>query len=196
MNFRTKNTMYSFTRWFNLLIEPKKEWEIIAQETSTVKSIFIRFAFPVITFCSLLSFAGVFIHTDNINTAISQLAVSFISLNLGFYIAGKMIMLLAPNFQLKIKYETIYQLIIYGGSIFCLFHCMAKLFSTHSFLNQICLVFELYFIRVLWLGISSLLSISENKRPGFTIMASLLILVLPIIFERMFSIIFKLPVTI
>lgn len=196
MIFSTKNTMHSFTRWLNLLIRPVKEWEIIAQETNSVKAIFAHFAFPIITFCSLLSFAGVFIHTNNIGNAISQLAVSFISLILGFYIAGKMIMLLAPNFQLKIKYKTIYQLIIYAGSVFCLFHGMAKLFSTHSFLNQICLVFELYFIRVLWLGISPLLPISENKKPGFTIMASLLILILPIIFERMFSIIFKLPITI
>lgn len=196
MNFLIKNTIHSFTRWLNLLIMPEKEWEIIAQEKSTVKSIFIRFAFPIITFCSLLSFIGVFIHTNNLGNAISQLLVSFISLNLGLYITGKMVMLLAPNFQLKIKYETIYQLIIYGGSIFCLFHSTAKLFHTNSFLDQMCLVFELYFIRVLWLGISPLFLISKNKKTSFTIMASLLILILPIIFERMFSIIFKLPITI
>lgn len=196
MNSHAKNIKYFLSRWIKLLIDPKKEWDTIAQEIITVKSIFISFAFPVIAVCSLLSFAGGLIHTRSLSIGISQLAVSFLSLHLAFFIAEKLIKLLAPNFQLKIKSETIYQLIIYSGSIFCLFHGLAKLFPTYSFLNQICLVFELYFIRVLWLGISPLLSISENKKPGFTIMASLLILVLPLIFERMFSIIFKLPITI
>jgi hypothetical protein len=196
MNIHSKNTKYFLSRWLKLLIDPKKEWDLIAQEINTVKSIFISFAFPVIAVCSLLSFAGSLIHTGSLSIGISQLAVSFLSLNLAFFVAGKLIKLLTPNFQLEIKSETIYQLIIYSGSIFCLFHGLAKLFPTYSFLNQICLVFELYFIRILWLGISPLLLISENKKPGFTIMASLLILVLPLIFERMFSIIFKLPVTI
>lgn len=196
MNIHPKNIKYFLSRWLKLLIDPKKEWNLITQEVDTAKSIFISFAFPVIAICSLLSFAGGFIYTGSLSIGISQLAVSFLSLHLAFFVAGKLIKLLAPNFQLEIKYETIYQLIIYSGSIFCLFHCLAKLFPTYSFLNQICLVFELYFIRILWLGISPLLPISENKKPGFTIMASLLILVLPLIFERMFSIIFKLPVTI
>ncbi|MDQ1771330.1 DUF1282 domain-containing protein [Labilibaculum sp. A4] len=196
MNFRIQNTIYSFSRWLNLLIEPKKEWEAIALETPNVKSIFIYFAFPVIAVSSLLSSIGAFIHTGSLSIGISQFVVSFISLNLGFLTAGKMIELLAPNFQLQIKTSTIYQLIVYSGAVFCLFHSFAKLFSPYSFLNQICLVFELYFIRVLWLGISPLLPIAENKKPGFTIVACLLILVLPLIFERMFSVIFTLPVTI
>lgn len=196
MNIHAKNIKHSFTRWFKLLIDPKREWEIIAQEQTTVKSIFISFAFPVIAVCSLLSFSGGLIHTKSLSIASSQFAVSFLSLNLAFYSAGKLIKLLAPNFQLEIKPATIYQLIIFSGSIFCMFHGLSKLFSTYSFLNQICLVFELYFIRILWLGISPLIPIAENKKAGFTIMGSLLILVLPLLFERMFSIIFKLPVTI
>ncbi|PKQ65133.1 hypothetical protein BZG02_04715 [Labilibaculum filiforme] len=196
MNFRIEYLLNSFSRWQHLLLDPKKEWKAIAQEKTNMKSIFIQFAFPVVAICSLLSFIGVLIHTGSISNSISQLVVSFISLNLGFYTVGKMIELLAPNFQLQIKLSTIYQLIIYSGAVFCLFHGLAKLFSPYSFLNQICLVFELYFIRVLWLGISQLLNISENKKPGFTIVVSLLILVLPLIFERMFSVIFKLPVTI
>ncbi len=196
MKFQAKNIKNSFSRWLNLLLDPKKEWEIIAQEVNTVKSIFINFAFPIIAICSLLSFTGSLIHTGSLRISISQLAVSFLSLYLAFFAAGKMIKLLAPNFILEIKYVTIYQLIIYSGSIFCLFHGLAKLFTSDSLLNQISLVFELYFIRVLWLGLSPLLTISENKKPGFIITASLLILVLPLIFERMFSIIFRLPVTI
>jgi hypothetical protein len=196
MKFQAKNIKYSLSRWLSLLLDPKKEWETIAQEVNTVKSIFINFAFPIIAICSLLSFTGSLIHTGSLRISISQLAVSFLSLYLAFFAAGKMIKLLAPNFRLEIKYLTIYQLIIYSGSIFCLFHGLAKLFTSDSLLNQISLVFELYFIRVLWLGLSPLLTISENKKPGFIITASLLILVLPLIFERMFSIIFRLPVTI
>ncbi len=196
MIFRSKNILNSFTRWLNLLISPAIEWEVIAKETYRVQSIFITFLFPVTAICSAISFAGALIHSGSLLIGISQFFISFLSLNLGFYASGKMIKLMAPNFQLQIKSESIYPLIIYSGAIFCLFHSLAKLFTPYSFLNQISLVFELYFIRVLWLGISPLLPISQNKKAGFTIMVSLLILILPLLFERMFSIIFKLPVTI
>ena len=75
MNFRIQNTIYSFSRWLNLLIEPKKEWEAIALETPNVKSIFIYFAFPVIAVSSLLSSIGAFIHTGSLSIGISQFVV-------------------------------------------------------------------------------------------------------------------------
>lgn len=196
MAFHSKNILNSFSRWFNLLISPAREWAVIAKESNPVPSIFITFSFPVTAICSLISFCGALLHTGSFSIGIAQFFISFLSLNIGFYTSGKMIKLLAPNFQLQIQSETIYPLIIYSGAIFCLFHSLAKLFTPYSFLNQISLVFELYFIRVLWLGISPLLPISKNKKSGFTIMASLLILILPLLFERMFSIIFKLPITI
>jgi hypothetical protein len=196
MVFRSKNILNSFSRWFNLLVSPEIEWSVIAKESKRVQSIFITFLFPITIVCSLITFAGFLIHNQSISNSIARFFVSFLSLNLGFYASGKMIKLLAPNFQLQVKMETIYPLIIYSGAIFCLFHSLAKLFTPNSFLEQFSLVFQLYFIRVLWLGISPMLPISKNKKSGFTIMASLLILILPLVFERMFSIIFKLPITI
>lgn len=196
MTLRPNTIAHSFTRFINLIIRTKKEWELIAQEEKSTKSLFISFAIPIILFCSAFAFTGAYIHSKNLTTGIAQFFVSFLSLNLGLYSAAKIIILLSPNFQLQIKAETIFKLVIYSGIVFCLFHGLSKLFNSYSFLNQICLLCELYFIRVLWLGTSPLLPIAENKKPGFTIMASLLILVLPLIFERMFSILFKLPVTI
>ena len=196
MSYRSRNIINSFFRFRNLLFLPKKEWERVAHEHSQIKELFLRFAFPIITLCSLIAFAGMMIHKQGLGIGISQFFVAFLSFNLGIYSAAKIIELLAPNFQIQIKSEIIFQLVIYSASIFCLFHGIAKLFSPYSFLNQISLILELYFIRILWLGTAPLLPLSESKRPGFTIMASLLILVLPLIFERMFSIIFRLPVTI
>ena len=196
MKYRSQTIIHSFSRLLNLFIIPKKEWNAIAQEETSVKSLFLYFAIPLIAACSIISFFGVLIHTKSIGVSISQLFVSFFSLIVGLFFAAKIIILLAPNFQLTIKPYIIFQLIIYSGAAFCVFHGIAKLFSPYSFLNQICLLCELYFIRILWIGTTPLLPIAENKKPGFTIMASLLVLVLPLIFDRMFSILFKLPVTI
>lgn len=196
MKYSSKTIIHSFYRLAKLLHNPKMEWNTIAQENSSIKTLFLSFAIPVIAVCAIVSCFGVLIHTKSIGISLSQLFVSFLSLNVGLFCAAKIILLLAPNFQLKIAPRIIFQLIIYSGAVFCLFHGIAKLFSPYSFLNQISLLFELYFIRILWIGTKPLLPIAENKKPGFTIMASLFILVLPLLFERMFSIIFKLPVTI
>lgn len=191
MKYRSQTIIHSFTRLLNLFANPKKEWDTIAQEEITTKSLFLSFAIPVIAICSAISFIGVLIHTKSVSVSFSQLFVSFLSLNFGLFFAAKIIILLAPNFQLKIKPYIIFQLIVYSGAAFCLFHGIAKLFSPYSFLNQISLLLELYFVRILWVGTTPLLPIAENKKPGFTIMASLLVLVLPLIFDRMFSILFK-----
>ncbi len=196
MKYRSQSIAHSFSRLLNLFIIPKREWNAIAQEETSIRSLFFSFTVPVIVLCSIVSFFGVLIHTKSISISLSQLFVSFLSLNLGLFFAAKIIILLTPNFQLKIKPYIIFQLIIYSGAAFCVFHGIAKLFSPNSFLNDICSLFGLYFIRILWIGTTPLLPIAENKKPGFTIMASLLVLVLPLICYRMFSIIFKLPVTI
>lgn len=196
MEYNSKGVLNSLFRTRNLMLTPKREWERIASETTTIKELFTKFAFPVIALCAIIASIGAYIRTEDIIIAGSRIFVDFLALNLGLYCAAKIIILLTPNFQLQIKSETIYKLVIYSAIVFCIFHGIAQLFTPSSFLNQICLLLELYFIRILWLGTASILPIANNKRPGFTVMASLLILVLPLIFERMFSILFRLPLTI
>lgn len=188
--------IHSFIRLRNLLFSTTNEWEIIALENKKTNALFFSFAFPIIAFSALLSFVGIALYSKSWGIGISQFFVTFLALNIGLFVSAKIIQLLTPNFQIQVKDEKIFQLIIYSASIFCLFHGMAKLFLTLGFLHQICLVLKLYFIRALWQGSKALLPLHENKRPSFIIMASLLVIVIPIIFERLFSIIFNLPVTI
>ncbi len=196
MKYNSKSVLNSLFRTRNLALTPKREWERIATENSSTKELFRNFSFPVIALCAIIAAGGTYIHTKDVLIAGSKLFVDFLALNLGLYCAAKLIVLLTPNFQLQINENVIFKLVIYSASIFCVFHGLAQLFTPFSFLNQICLLLELYFIRILWLGTASILPIANNKRPGFTVMASLLILVLPLIFERMFSILFRLPLTI
>ncbi|MGQ1910234.1 hypothetical protein ACT3CE_10625 [Marinifilum sp. RC60d5] len=190
MNYNSKNLLSSFFRLRNLLLTPKSEWERIAHEKLRPEKLFLNFAFPVIAISSIISAVGIFIHTHDIVSTLSRFFVEFLSLNIGLFVAARIIILLTPNFQLKIASGIIFKLVLYSASVFCIFHGLANLFSPYSFLNQICLLSELYFIRILWLGTTPLLPIADNKRPGFTFTASLLILALPLIFERMFSILF------
>lgn len=196
MEYNSKGVLNSLFRTRNLLLTPKREWERIAPEDSSTKELFRNFAFPVMAICALIASGGNYIHNKEILVAVSKFFVDFLAFNLGLYSAAKLIILLSPNFQISIKPELIFKLVIYSASAFCIFHGIAQLFGSASFLNQICLLLELYFIRILWLGTSSILPIANSKRPGFTVMASLLILVLPLIFERLFSILFRLPLTI
>ena len=196
MAYNSRSALNSVFRLRNLLFTTKSEWERITPENTPTKELFLNFAFPIVVLCSIIAGFGTWIHEESIALAIARVLVDFLAMNIGFFCAAKIIILLLPNFQLAIDDDIIFKLVIYSASVFCLFHGIAHLFSPDSFLNQMSLLMELYFIRILWLGTSPLLPIAENKRPGFTVMASLLILVIPLIFERMFSILFRLPLSI
>lgn len=196
MKYNSKSVLNSIFRTRNLLLSTKNEWERIASETSIINDLFRNFAFPVTFLCAIIASIGTYIHSQDAIIALSKLFVDIFALNLGIYGAAKLILLLSPSFQLSIKDDLVFTLVVYSSSIFCVFHGIAQLFSPYSFLNQISLLLELYFIRILWIGTESLLPINNSKRPGFIVMASLLILVIPLIFERMFSILFRLPLTI
>jgi hypothetical protein len=196
MRYNSKSVLNSFFRIRNILFTPQQEWARVAHEDVNTRELFFNYTLPIVFCCALIEGIGFSIHKDSIALGIIQFFVAFGALNAGIYSAVRILEFLSPNFQLQIKRENLFKLVIYSASVFCIFHATAKLFSPYSFLNQLCLILELYFIRVLWLGINPLIPIASSKRAGYTIIASLLILVLPILFERMFSILFKLPITI
>ena len=196
MKFHIKNILTSFIRFFNLIRNPHVEWQKIKEETIRIPDLLGYFLLPILTISSLLVFAGINIHDRNLGVSIAHFFITFISLFLGLYSASRIIELLAPNFQIKNTRKDFIILIFLSGSVLCIFHGISKLFTPFSLLNQLSLIMELYFIRVLWVGSKYTLNMSNAKQSGFIIIASILCLVLPFIFERMFSVLFGLPITI
>jgi len=181
----------SLSLFGKLMTDPVKTWEKLSLKEESVKGVFLNY-FLIIVFCSsLFAFSGVFIHTGRISLAIAQFINVFISLVVGLSFAAKLLVLTAPNFMTEVSAGKIFKWTIYSASAFVFFHGLSQLFASHSFLSQICLLFELYSIRLLWLGLGEILSVSDSKKIGYVFLAGVFMLVLPLICERIFSVIFQ-----
>ena len=173
------------------LFDPHKTWEQQSMKEESIRDLFYRFL-SVIVFCSsLFASIGVFIQTSSSVRAVTQFVIVFVSLMLGVYIASKLLVMTAPNFMGEVRERRIFQWTIYSASVFVIFHGLAQLFTPYSFLNQACLFLELYFIRLLWIGLRQLFGVSENKRLGYMFLAGIFILVLPLLCERILLVVFQ-----
>jgi len=175
----------------NLLIDPVKTWERLSLKEESISDLLYKFL-SIIVFCSsLFAFTGILVQTSSIVRAIAQFVIVFLSLMTGIYFAAKLLVITAPNFMSKVQAPRIFQWTIYSASVFILFHGLSQLFTPYSFLNQLCLFLELYFIRLLWIGFRQVLAVSENKRLGYMFLAGMFILVLPLLCERILLVVFQ-----
>jgi len=179
------------TLFWNLLTDPVKAWERRSLNEESVSDLFSNFALWFVFWCALFVFFGVWIQSGKIPMAVFQFLSTFVSLTLGLFLAGKLMVLMAPNFMSHVNENRIFQWVVYSATVFAFCHGLAQLFSPYSFLNQLSLLLELYFIRLLWIGVNHLLQVPDNKRIGFVFLAGIFILVLPLIFERIFSVLLK-----
>ncbi|MFA8432954.1 MAG: YIP1 family protein [Marinifilaceae bacterium] len=194
MKIHSINLTHVFHRTRSIILNPKAEWDIIAQKEQNKKELYLNYALPLISICSLLAFSGILINYSDLTHALSQMLIVFLSLSGGLFLAATIIKELAPNFNGSKNENRNFMLVIYAASIFCIFHSAANMFSLFSFFRQLFLLVELYFIRLFWLGISPLLQMPENKKAGFTLISALIILIIPLILERMLSILFNVPI--
>ncbi|MCZ4694399.1 hypothetical protein DWB61_04135 [Ancylomarina euxinus] len=175
----------------NLLFDPVRTWEKLSLKEELISDLLYKFL-SIIVFCSsLFAFIGILVQTSSMVRAIVQFIIVFVSLMVGVYFAAKLLIITAPNFMGEVKMHRIFQWTIYSSSAFVLFHGLSQLFTPYSFLNQLCLFLELYFIRLLWIGLKPVLAIPENKKLGYMFLAGMFILVLPLICERILLVLFQ-----
>jgi len=177
--------------FWNLLTDPVKAWERRSLKEESVGDLFSNFVLWFVFWCALFVFFGVWMQVGKIPMAFFKFLITFISLTLGLFLAAKLLVIMAPNFMPKVDANRIFQWVFYSATVFAFCHGLAQLFSPYSFLNQLCLLLELYFVRLLWIGVKEMLPVPENKRIGFVFLAGIFILVLPLICERLFSIMLK-----
>jgi len=194
MNIRYQDLSLTLKKTKNILISPHQYWLELANIEEQKKDLYIHYALPLIGMCSLFVFVGTLVNFQNITHAFTQMISTFISLTAGIYLSTLIIKLMAPSFQASSNENRNFMLVIYSTSIFCIFHSIANTFSYFSFYRQLFILFELYFVRLLWLGATPILHIPEKKKAGFTLISGLIILSIPMILEKLLSYILQIPI--
>ncbi len=181
-----------FLRVKTFVVNPSKEWSKIKSEESNTKDLFYDFAFPFIAICSTFVFIGRFME-DGFITGFKCFLVTFISMITGMY-AGSRILNEMISSNTDVSEIDCYKMMIYGSSVFCLFHGIAGFFGSHSIISNFLVITQFIAVWTIWTGTNPIIKTTKNNKTGYTLIISLLIILLPLILEKLLTIVFIIPV--
>ena len=178
-----------FNTVLSLISSPAKAWEEINLEEDKRK-VFMAFVYPMIGLCGLSFLIGSLISNgwsgpECFQIAMTRCCVVAVALFGGYFLAAYGIN------ELRVRF--------YGATSDLL---LAQQFAGYAlvitfivwFINGILpdfaligWVFQFYLVYVVWEGIPVMMKVEENKRFQFTILASLLLLICPVLIEFIFD---------
>ncbi len=163
-----------------IVLQPKKAWESIKTEETTVSEILKNYVLPLALIPAVASFIGYgFIgvrvpfvgHMNSIEWGLSQAITSFVSMFLGILVSGWVISWLAPKFNTTLSLNDAVKLVAYSytpallGGIFNLIPTLAILAALAG----------LYSLYVLYLGFKPITNVSEEKTTSYFVVSLVVI---------------------
>lgn len=173
-----------------LTATPSKEWQAVSLENYSIKDMFYHYAIPLIFAGSLLIFLGRFFDSGFLIALKSFLVCSLSSIG-AIFAGGKLLSEITVGDKDNNETDS-FKIIIYSYSIFFIIHSVAEFIGTQTILGNILILSQLFTIRVIWTGIVPVLKTAE-KQVSYTIISSVLIYIIPVILEKMLSILFMIP---
>lgn len=164
-----------FSSIFHFIFSPKKAWTLKRDEDHPV--FLNQFLYPVFGLIALATFVGGmrFLEKSDIQWALKQTIAVVTALFSGFYATSYLLNELFPKFGITKNLETAQRFIGYSSVVPYL------LFFVTPLLPQFSIIWlaAIYIVVVVYIGTDVYLGVSGNKRIGFTVIASLLIVLVP-----------------
>ena len=156
-----------------IIAKPGEEWDKIIDEPEDTNEIFIHYAVPLIALGAITTFIGKAAMSSITGYEGFMLAISyFISTVVGLYVSAIVLSELAPSFDTIRDFKKSVKLIIYSSTPALAAAVIASLHPGLSFIG----LFGFYSLYLFWLGLPKLLDTSEDKKVGFVLVASLIII--------------------
>lgn len=172
-----------FKRTYNLLRQPRLEWQKIAEEENNHTKVINDFVLPMIGLCALSAFLGQLFQSSGLEKALIAVIVSlgkhFGAVYLSFFILQET----ASYFGLKRNKTAFMQIAGYGLVTVFVVDIVYKLIPELFFLP----ILELYIIYLIWEGVEVLTTIDDKKRVSYVLFAALLLLALSFGIEAILS---------
>ncbi len=165
----------------NIIVQPKKEWEVIDTETATVSSLLTSYVLPLTIIGAIATFIGYgFVGVNMFGFEISGTRWGlFYALNklivgiIAYYVSVYVVDMLANSFASEKNINKSAQLVAYGttpamiGTFFYIFPMIAI----------IGILFSLYSIYVWYLGLGPIKKTPEDKKVVYIIVSILVYIV-------------------
>lgn len=173
----------------DILVQPKKEWQVIAKETATVQGIFVQYvmilaAIPVIASFigwSLVGFAG---YRVPLAYGVAHLVTSYVLGLASVYVLALIIDALAPqfggekNFIQALKVSAYSMTAAWIAGVFHIFPLMSIL-----------AILGLYSLFLLYLGLPMLMKSPEDKALAYTVVVIIAAIVLWVVIAALASLV-------
>ena len=163
---------------FFLIASPRKGWIRIIDKKTEQQDFINNFLFPIFGFVAITTFIGGMWLAENVDIrwALKQTIVAVSALFGGFYLVSYVLSELFPKFGLDKNMNAAQQFVGYSSVVlYVLFLIMPLLFGLSPL--WFLLIYTLY---IVYTGTAEFLSVIENKRLSFTVIASLLIVSVPV----------------
>ncbi|WP_430816281.1 YIP1 family protein [Carboxylicivirga sp. RSCT41] len=168
-----------------LIINPRKEWEMIFNERKSINEILAQFNFPLIGLYTSAVFVGYLISHQELDfeSALKEAVFTFSSYFFGLYLCYYLLVKLLPVVKIDLEKAAVFQLVAYSSGVMYLTGSVAALVPETIVIASI---INLYVIYLVWVSVSVLINTAKEQRIWMTFIAGVLILFLPTLIHRLF----------
>lgn len=172
-----------------LLVAPEKTWRTLAgKQESNNEDFYKSYLYPIIGIIALMSFWGVWIGTKDfqLQTALKVVIKETIAYFGGFYLAAYGLFRLSGKyFGITADFQHFERLTGYSSAVIYVVACIGALFVSLFFLQ----IFILYTVYIVWHGSGIYMRVEENHLTKFTIFASAVIILSPVVVRMIMTLI-------
>jgi len=166
----------------NIIISPKTEWDAIANEEANIQQIIVSYVIPLAFLSALASFIGygligVPFLGASINWGIAQALIVIFTAILSVFIAAFVVDALAPSFGSQKSLGRAVQLIAYSMTP----TWIGGIFNIYPPLSIIGVLFSLYGLYLLYMGLAPLMKTAEDKKVGYLLVSIVVLIVVYIV---------------
>ena len=173
-----------------MLFHPEMEWQTVKREDIAGAEIFREYLVPLSVTGSACTLVLQLLHTPPLYAFVIA-AITFAASVGGAYITYRII---REYFTDKISEanNVALRLSVYCSAIFIVFHCLSQ-GMPDGFLSQLLGLLSLLCLRTLYIGINLTSGLDVQFRKSALIIAGLLLVLSPMILQRLLMLIFRVP---
>ena len=178
-----------FHRALLLISSPARAWEEIRLEEDRRK-VFTAFVYPMIGLCGLSVFIGSLLlkgwsGPESFQYAMTQCCAVAVSLFAGYFLAASLINEL--RVRLLNQMSDVLLCRQFAGYALVVSFLLQIIIGVLPDFRIIAVLLKFYMVYVVWEGSAVLMQVAEKSRLTFTLLASLLLLLCPLLIELIFN---------
>ncbi len=168
-----------------IILHPKEEWSKISARQTTNKNLILFYALPLAAVAAVISLLVVWLGTYltfgfALKVAMLQLVLPVVTIIAAAILTNE----LAETFNSVKNLPNAFKLIVYSYTPWLLANIIASIWWALSWV----MIFSLYGIYLLWLGLPVLMKTPEDKKPVYTLAVVVIIFVVQLILSAIFGV--------